>query len=306
MSRILHIFDLLPFIHAGSVNKYARLEKIVDTGVTWLTQKTPAGGTCWLLKNIYQRSFEGDVIVCCDRNPTIKKDMIPGYKSSRSNKEAISVDAKLAEYVLQECGITTFARVGYEADDIIYTLVKRLHDRYDNIYIHTGDSDLYFLVDDVVSIKPSSSRAKEVTMSNYEQVALKGGIKYNCITMYKILCGDTSDEIPGLPKKERDQLAEAIYKEEFLPHLGDKSFVEYWVGTLCPWALPRVHMVFPLDVEDIPDEINPVNRQMILNFGDSMNNQFFRGKGESGFNIEHHIDILHSKGIYLEEENNYA
>ena len=61
---------------------------------------------------------------------------------------------------------------------------------------------MYFLVDDRVTIKPSSSRAKEVTRYNYEQVLSKYNIKYNMMTMTKIICGDTSDCIPGFLRKQ--------------------------------------------------------------------------------------------------------
>ena len=73
-------------------------------------------------------------------------------------------------------GVTTVvAHAGYEADDIIYSAVKKYYDRYDKIHIYTGDSDMAFLIDEKVDICPASSRAKHITRDNYEEIAIRGG-----------------------------------------------------------------------------------------------------------------------------------
>lgn len=303
MLKTLHIFDLLPFMHAGHINKHSRLEQLIDVGSTWKTQVTPTGGVSLLLNSLYPAVMEGDVIVASDRTPTIKKEMYPPYKCNREHKSDITLERMAAEYILQKCNVSTVARVGYEADDIIYTYVKHFHDQYDKIYIYTGDSDLYFLVDDVVEIRPSNSRAKTVTRENYEKVAYKAGMKYNCITVYKMLTGDSSDGIAALSSAEQDQLIEALYREGFYEHLGDKDFVKYWVNTLCPQFNDRVDLLFPLELEDIPFDIKTPDKQMLVNFGDSINNKNFRGRAAVDFDVTPYVAEMQNNGIYLEEDN---
>ena len=303
MPKILHIFDVSPFIHAGHINKNACLERAVDIGTTWRLQVTPAGGTSLIFNTLYDIVGRGDIVFCCDRNPTIKKDMLPTYKSNRHHDRGIEVERGVCEYILQECGFTVLARAGYEADDIIYSLVKKFYNNYDEIYIYTGDSDLYFLVDDKVSIKPSSSIAKEVTRLNYEKVLEKKGSRYNTLTVQKIIKGDSSDCIPALPKDLQLRVAKTLYHDEFYHKLGDREFVRSWVEYLVPEALSQVDLVFPLDVTDLPDNIETPDKKMIMNFGSALRNSRYRGPGTEDFDIKYHLDVMQSKGYYVEEDN---
>lgn len=303
MTKDLYIFDVSPFIHAGAINRYAKLEKLVDMGTTWKTMVTPCGGVSLIFNTLYSILGRGDIVFCCDRNPTIKKEMIPGYKGNRDHKRNIEVEKGVAEYILEHCNATVLARAGYEADDIIYSLVRKNHDVYDNIYIYTGDSDLYFLVDDRVTIKPSSSRAKEVTRYNYEQVLSKYNIKYNMMTMTKIICGDTSDCIPGIPKEARNAVATLFYADEMRPYLGDRDFVYNWMKYKFPEYADQVLNVFPLDVDDLPTDFKQIDKESVIDWGSAINNKYFRGMGSKSFPIEEHIEELHKLGMYLEDTN---
>lgn len=302
MPKILHIFDVSPFIHAGRVNKASKLEQLVDLGTTWKTQVTPTGGLSLIFNTLYSVIDKGDFVFCCDRNPTIKKDMYPDYKATRHHDTEIQVQKGVVEYVLEKCNCTVLARAGYEADDIIYSIVQKFYKAYDYIYIYTGDSDLYFLVDDIVSIKPHSSRGKEVNRYNYEQVLKSKKSVYNTLTVQKIIKGDSSDNIPALPKDVQGRVAQALYMPEFYPHLGNKAFVKQWVDYLVPEASAQVDLVFPLDIYDLPDDFKKPDKDMIRNFGVSINNKYFRNHTANvDFDIKPYIEEMQSKGYYLEE-----
>lgn len=304
MPRILHIFDLMPFIHAGDVNKYSRLEQTLQIGPTWKTQVTPTGGLSLLFNTLYEVVGTGDVVICADRNPTVKKDMYTQYKANRKHKSSVTVDAAAAEYILDKCGYSIIARAGYEADDIIYTLVNKCHDMYDTIYVYTADSDLYFLVDEKVSIKPSSSRAKEVTIDNYEKVLSKKNARYNSLTMQKILCGDASDNINGLPMGLRKDMAKFFYTDAMLPQLGDYQFVRSWAESLFPQALSQIDLIFPIMLDDITTDFKEPNKYLMRNFGAAIHNKMFNRLGDPDFDVQPYIEDMQSKGIYLEEEPN--
>lgn len=299
MSKILHVFDVSPFIHAGHVNKASKLETVVNIGTTWKTQVTPTGGTSLLFNTLYEVAGTGDCVFCCDRRPTIKQEMLPGYKASRAHRREIEVEKGACEYILEKCNCSIIARAGYEADDIIYSIIKAKHDEYDKIYIYTGDSDLYFLVDEVVSIRPSSSRAKTVTLENFKEST---GCDYNLITVKKIIFGDSSDEIPGIPKEDRKMLHEFFYKEQFVGKLGNKEFVKSWMDYMFPQYSSRVDLVFPLQVDDIPTDFKPIDKRMLINFGDSINNRCFRNRAEQTFNVNPYIKELQEMGLYIEED----
>lgn len=299
MSKTLHIFDVSPFLHAGHVNKASKLEKLINTGSTWKTQVTPTGGTSLLFNTLYEVLGSGDFVFCCDRNPTIKKDMITGYKSNRNHNRDMQVEKGVAEYILEKCECTVLARAGYEADDIIYSIVKQKYNEYDRIFIYTGDSDLYFLVDKKVSIRPSSSRAKMVNYDNFTAVT---GYPYNTITIGKILYGDSADCIEGIPKAKRSEIQKFFYTPNFYEHLGDKEFVKYYFDTMFPDFSQRVDMVFPLEVTDLPDDYSKPNKQMIINFGDAINNRYFRNRAETSFDVRPYVEEIQSQGLYIEED----
>ena len=299
--KTLHIFDVAPFCHAGSVNRYARFEQTIEVGSTWRTQVTPAGGVSLIFNQLYYVCND-DCVFCCDRNPTIKKDMQRSYKGNREHKRTIQIQKAVAEYVIDKCGGLVIARAGYEADDIIYSLIQEQHDNYDNIYVYTGDSDLFFLVDNVVSIRPSSTRAKSVDLYNYEDVT---GLKYNCTTMSKIIKGDSSDGVPALPKDRQGALAEFFYaSDKMFPRLGDKEFVMEWMQTLFPNELSQAEMIFPLDVEDLPKEMRSIDSTMVASFGNAMRNSKFAGMGSPTFDVMPYVKEMQDKGYYMEDDFN--
>lgn len=298
--KTLSIFDMSPFLHAGHINKRSYLERLEQQGATWVSLRTPTGGTSLLFNKLYELVGVSDIVMVCDRKPTIKTDMDSAYKATREHKPEITIERGAAEYILQQCNVSVVARAGYEADDLAYTYVKLLHDKYDKINIYTCDSDYYFMVDDVVSILPSSSKAKTVTMDNYHDVT---GYSYNLMTISKILSGDTSDNIPALPKFIQQEVMNKLYTEKIAPQLGSYEVVKYMFDTFWPQYAYQVDLVFPLTVPDLPQTFLVPDKKMICNFGNAIRNSNFIGRQSPDFDIEPHIDALHKDGIYLEVSN---
>lgn len=301
MEKVLYIFDMSSFLYAGHVNYRSRLERTVPSGASWVTLTTPTGGTSLIFNKLFALVGKGDIVMCCDRNPTIKKDMYEYYKATRQHKNDIAVEKAAAEYILQQCNISVIARAGYEADDIAYSLVKDLHEMYDKIYIYTGDSDYYFLVDEKVSILPSTSTGKEVNMKNYEEVAYKGGCTYNVRPIIKILEGKANENIPALPRSEQKRIIDFLYK----PYSAYEKYGNYeLIKTLFDRFMPeysyRVDLAFPLYIDDLPDTFKEPDMGMICNFGHFIKNKNFVGRNSADFDIEPHITHLHENGVYLE------
>lgn len=303
MQNELHIFDMSSFLYAGHINKRSYLEQVVQEGASWKTLTTPTGGTSLIFNKLYALVGKGDIVMCCDRNPTIKKDMYKEYKATRPHKSDIQVEKAAVEYILQQCNVSVIARAGYEADDIAYSLVKDLHDAYDHIYIYTGDSDYYFMVDDKVSIRPSSSRQKEVTMENYEQVAYKGGCTYNVRAIIKILEGKSNENIPALPREDQQRIMDVLYAPYMMKGLknyGNETIIRALFERNFPEYMYRVDLAFPMYIEDLPDTFKEPDKDMIRNFGQAIKNSLFAGKGDRDFDIQSHIKYLHDNGIYME------
>lgn len=91
---------------------------------------------------------------------------------------------------------------GYEADDVIATLAEKLKQESNNeIYILSGDKDLYALVDEQVKIYDTQRKK----ISGPDETFAKFGVPASCVRDYLAICWDSSDNIPGIsgigPKK---------------------------------------------------------------------------------------------------------
>lgn len=98
---------------------------------------------------------------------------------------------------------------GYEADDVIGTLAVRLAKESENeIYILSGDKDLYALVNE--QVKVYDTQRKKISWP--EETFIKFWVPAGCVRDYLAICGDSSDNIPGIagiwPKKAQVLLNE--------------------------------------------------------------------------------------------------
>lgn len=297
----LHLFDMMAFVHAGHVNKRSFLSKTTRIGASWETLKTPTGGASLLFNKIYELLGKADIIVVSDRDPTIKKDMIEGYKSNRTYDHGIAVDKAATEYILQQCSIPLLARDGYEADDLAYSIVRDYSDRYDHIYLYTSDSDWYFMINPKVSVRQSSSNSKNVDFATFEDVT---GYWYNSITLDKICDGDNSDCIPGLDCNISEMIKQKLMKNHLRGKLGDKEVVRNLFKVFFPSFEYRVDWVFPLYIEGLPIEFPQPDKRMVCNFGAAIKNKNFSGRMSMNFDVQAHVDALCERGLYLIEEEN--
>lgn len=298
--KVLRVFDMLPFIHAGAVNKRAYLlPELRDTEDSFVESIIYCGGVSLMWNILYQHYGTCDMVFCSDRTPTVKQEMFSGYKANREHKESVRQMRDTAEYILNDCGFDVLYEDGYEADDFIFSVVQENKNAYDHIYIYTGDSDLYFLVSDNVTILPSSSRAKEVNMQNYTYTA--GGSKreyvpYNMNTFYKILYGDTSDGIPPLPKNIAEHLRSAFDNKMMQRFMGDKETILQALEISGPEVMAQAHLVLPIDVR-APREFKRGNKVRIAEWGSAFGNKYYATGGEPPKRIKDCIEEMAELGF---------
>lgn len=299
--RVLRIFDVSPFVHAGAVNKHAMLlPELVDNGESFEERRIYAGGASLIWNILYYEFGKCDMVFCCDRWPSVKQGMYEYYKGSREHKEGIHKAKEVTEYILDDCGFTVLAEDGYEADDFIYSLVREHKSHYDHIYIYTGDSDLYFLVDDNVTILPNSSRSKTVTRQNFTYTARTGKYTpYNALTFYKILEGDKSDDIPALPAHLQRYLRDIFDKEMYHPLLGDKETVTQLLSPISKEIADQVSLVFPLDIR-VPQEFAPGDKIRVAEWGNAFRNKLWRNNNRIPAHIQDRIEEMSEMGLYTE------
>ncbi|ELH2170892.1 TPA: DNA polymerase I, partial [Campylobacter jejuni] len=146
------------------------------------------------LKNEYKSDY---IVFALDsKGKTFRSEIDPNYKQNRTPPppellEQIPICIKMIE----KMGFISVSREGYEADDIIASFVKTCENRDIFVRIITQDKDLYQLIKD-----GKTSIYSPISKNDYDEAACleKYGVKPNQIRDFLALCGDSSDNIPGV------------------------------------------------------------------------------------------------------------
>lgn len=187
--------------HALAFRQYYALER---TGM-----KTSDGLQTWAVYGFFKSIF--DLL----KNKKIKPDSIAvtfdvgrqtfrveKYQEYKANRESMpdSLRSQLGLIVegLNAFNIPIYTKEGFEADDVIGTIVTKASKLGHRTYILTGDQDSFQLVDRDGLIKVLIPSKGELIEYDWYKVHEKLGIWPSQVTDYKGLRGDTSDNIPGV------------------------------------------------------------------------------------------------------------
>ena len=136
------------------------------------------------------------------KEPTFRHEMYGDYKGTRKPMpEELREQVPLMKEVLQAMDIPILTLAGYEADDILGTVAKRMAARGVEVSVVSGDRDLLQLADERIKIRiPKTSRgATEVHDYYPEDVKREYQVTPAEFIDVKALMGDSSDNIPGVP-----------------------------------------------------------------------------------------------------------
>ncbi len=137
------------------------------------------------------------VVVFDAKGKTFRNDLYKDYKANRSKTppELISQIAPIHE-AIAAMGLPILCVPGVEADDVIGTLSEQASKLKRHTVISTGDKDMAQLVNGYVSLINTMTD----TAMDENGVIEKFGVRPDQIIDYLTLIGDTSDNIPGVPK----------------------------------------------------------------------------------------------------------
>lgn len=135
------------------------------------------------------------------RQATFRNDLDVNYKADRAETPSDFIeDVHNLQELLKALNITIVTAVGYEADDVIGSLTNEAVNHHYAVNILTGDRDLFQLVNDEqkVQVLYLERNIGKYEIYNEERVLEKMKVKASQIVDYKALCGDKSDNIPGV------------------------------------------------------------------------------------------------------------
>jgi len=150
--------------------------------------------------------FRPDYLAVCfdTKGPTFRHREFKEYKAQRPATPADLIpQLKTARELSADFGIAVFAKEGFEADDLIATVVKTVRREPGggeiDFYVLTGDYDSLQLVDGRVKAFIINRGVKNAVLYDRAKVEETFGVAPGRIPELKALAGDSSDNIPGAP-----------------------------------------------------------------------------------------------------------
>lgn len=160
----------------------------------------PTGAAFGFVRDILgvMRKLSPDYLLCAYdmRAKTFRSELYPEYKANRSaTPDDLLLQFDFTREFLKAVGVPALGVVGFEADDVLATVAKRVSELGGETILATNDKDARQLLDDKTSIyllrKEKFYRAPEL--------ADDWGIRPEQVVDFQALVGDSSDNVPGVP-----------------------------------------------------------------------------------------------------------
>ena len=221
--------------------------------------------------------------------PTHRHKMYSEYKGTRHGMpEELAMQMPMLKQVISDMNIKIIEKEGYEADDILGTLSVEGEKEGLKVTLLSGDRDTFQLATDNVTIRIPRTSSGKTEENDYdrEQIIKEYGVLPKQLIEVKGLMGDTSDNIPGVPKvgeKTAISLMETYGSiENIYSHLEEISKNAIEMAELLKQGLKDKGYKLLLD--------SPTNQQFFI-FTDS---DVERLKNKVGFSLWERLDPDHT------------
>ncbi|MCX7704436.1 MAG: DNA polymerase I, partial [Planctomycetota bacterium] len=202
--------------------------------------------------------------------PSFRHKTYPTYKANRKPMpQELSLQIPVIEEIVTAYRLPVYSSAGYEADDVIATIVKSVPEDTE-VFIISRDKDLKQLLRSGVSFydtKTSSTSGVEEFMKEY-------GFEPSSFADYLALCGDKSDNIPGVTgigeKTAQELIAKYKTLENLYAHLGElpsrtaKKLQDGKESAFLSRDLVKVRSNAPLPFNLEECKIKPPDREKLL------------------------------------------
>jgi DNA polymerase-1 len=153
-----------------------------------------------MLLNVLRDEEPTHIAVTFDKGPTFRHEVYPDYKAHRAKMpDELRSQMDRIRQVVEALDMPIFEAEGFEADDVLGTLVQQAEEQNAEVLIVTGDMDLLQLVDEHTRVLTSRWRFSDTVIYDVEGVERRyDGLPPSRLAEYKALMGDKSDNIPGV------------------------------------------------------------------------------------------------------------
>ena len=155
-------------------------------------------GVISMLRRIRQ-DYHVDYLACIfdAKGKTFRDDIYPDYKANRPPMpDDLACQIEPLQQIIQAMGWPLLSIPGVEADDVIGTLTHLAAPLDIHSIVSTGDKDLAQLVNENVELVNTMNNDRQ----DIQGVIDRFGVRPEQIVDYLMLKGDSSDNIPGVPR----------------------------------------------------------------------------------------------------------
>jgi len=151
-----------------------------------------------MIKNLLNDYPDSNIVAIFDaKGKNFRHELYEEYKANRpSMPDELRSQIEFVHRGVKALGLPLVAVPGVEADDVIGTYAKQAAAAGKTVLVATGDKDLAQIVNDKINLVDTM---KKVVMDE-AGVVEKFGVRADQIIDYLALMGDSSDNIPGVPK----------------------------------------------------------------------------------------------------------
>ena len=173
--------------------------------------------------------FNPDGVICAfDKGrPAVRMEMLPQYKAQRPPMDPnLHEQFPMIKEILRTMEIPVVEKEGWEGDDILGTLARLGSGEGYDMYLITGDRDMYQLTTDDIKIVATHKGMSDISIMTPESVEkIYHGITPELVPDFYGLKGDTSDNIPGVPgigpKRASDLINKYGNLDEVIAHADE-------------------------------------------------------------------------------------
>ena len=162
--------------------------------------------------------------------PTFRHEMYEAYKGTRKPMpEELREQVPVLKDVLRAMQVTIVEQAGLEADDILGTLAKKAQAQGMEVSLVSGDRDLLQVADEHIKIRIPKTKMGRTEVEDYypEDVVKAFQVTPLQFIDLKALMGDSSDNVPGVPKVGQKTATELMVQygsmEEIYAHVEEIS-----------------------------------------------------------------------------------
>ena len=153
------------------------------------------------LRAISDRNPSHCIITFDTPKPTFRHIAFPDYKAQRAETpQELKHQFDRVRQMMETFAVPTFSLDGYEADDLIGTISAQAEEHGLETIILTGDRDTFQLISPYTKVDLGSNARDRKLYGEPELIARYGGLTAEQQPDFKALLGDSSDNIPGVPR----------------------------------------------------------------------------------------------------------